>query len=50
MNSFSQNHKNANLFVNVAQEIKIVSTFLVFAMKISASSGKNVNTDILQTN
>ena len=33
------------LFVNVAQEIMILSTFLVFEMKTSASSGKNVNAE-----
>ena len=37
------------LFVNVAQEMMILSTLLDFVMKISASSGKNVNADILQT-
>ena len=37
------------LFVNVAQEIMILNTFLVFVMKISASSGKNVNANISQT-
>ena len=31
------------LFVNVAKEIMILSTFLVFVMKISASRGKNVS-------
>ena len=34
------------LFVNVAQKIMILTTFLVFKIKISASSGKNVNADI----
>ena len=34
------------LFVNAAQEMMILSIFLVFVTKISASSGKNVQADI----
>ena len=33
-------------FVNVAQEMTSLSTFLALVMKISASNGKNVNADI----